>query len=122
MEPVQHGIDYLEFQVRDMALTKAFYASAFAWRYTDYGPAYCEFDSGSLKGGFELVEAGAALRTGGALVVLWSGDLEASLTAVQEAISQHGGRLTREIFSFPGGRRFQFCDPNEHELAVWSQS
>ncbi len=26
----------------------------------------------------------------------------------------------REIFSFPGGRRFHFTDPGDHELAVWS--
>jgi hypothetical protein len=29
------------------------------------------------------------------------------------------GRIVREIFSFPGGRRFHFLDPNGNELAVW---
>jgi predicted enzyme related to lactoylglutathione lyase len=31
-----------------------------------------------------------------------------------------GGKITREIFAFPGGRRFHFKDPAGNELAVWS--
>jgi len=31
-----------------------------------------------------------------------------------------GGRITRDVFSFPGGRRFHFTDPAGNELAVWS--
>jgi predicted enzyme related to lactoylglutathione lyase len=31
-----------------------------------------------------------------------------------------GGRITQEIFEFPGGRRFHVTDPNGNELAVWS--
>ena len=30
------------------------------------------------------------------------------------------GKITREIFAFPGGRRFHFKDPAGNELAVWS--
>jgi predicted enzyme related to lactoylglutathione lyase len=26
----------------------------------------------------------------------------------------------KEIFSFPGGRRFHFTDPSGNELSVWS--
>jgi predicted enzyme related to lactoylglutathione lyase len=29
-------------------------------------------------------------------------------------------KITREVFSFPGGRRFHFEDPAGNELAVWS--
>lgn len=28
---------------------------------------------------------------------------------------------SREIFSFPGGRRFHFGDADGYELAVWSK-
>jgi len=49
-------------------------------------------------------------------VIRYSNDLEASFQAVGDA----GGRVTKEIFSFPGGRRFQFLDPAGNELAVWS--
>jgi predicted enzyme related to lactoylglutathione lyase len=31
-----------------------------------------------------------------------------------------GGEIIRPIFSFPGGRRFHFIDPNGNEFAVWS--
>jgi hypothetical protein len=28
--------------------------------------------------------------------------------------------ISKEIFEFPGGRRFEFTDPSGNELAVWS--
>jgi uncharacterized protein len=31
-------------------------------------------------------------------------------------------RIVKAIFSFPGGRRFHFTDPNGNELAVWSDA
>lgn len=52
-------IDYVEFNVADIAAAKAFYGSAFGWRFTDYGPNYCEFDDGRLKGGFTDFRTGA---------------------------------------------------------------
>jgi hypothetical protein len=33
-----------------------------------------------------------------------------------------GGTIAKPIFSFPGGRRFHFCDPAGNELAVWSDT
>jgi predicted enzyme related to lactoylglutathione lyase len=33
-----------------------------------------------------------------------------------------GGKISKAIFSFPGGSRFHFTDPNGNELAVWSES
>lgn len=45
-------IDYLEFIVRDIARTKAFYGSAFGWSFTDYGPNYTSFFDGRFAGGF----------------------------------------------------------------------
>ena len=35
-----HAIDYIEITVRDVGLAKAFYTSAFGWRFSDYGPDY----------------------------------------------------------------------------------
>jgi hypothetical protein len=58
------------------------------------------------------------LRAGGPLVILYSKDLEKTLRAVREA----GGKIVREPFAFPGGRRFQFTDPSGNELGVWSQA
>ena len=49
-------------------------------------------------------------------MVLYSTALEDSLAQVEQA----GGHITKPIFAFPGGRRFQFTDPDGYELAVWS--
>jgi predicted enzyme related to lactoylglutathione lyase len=39
---------------------------------------------------------------------------------MQTKIQAAGGAIVKEIFSFPGGRRFHFTDPAGNELAVWS--
>lgn len=106
-------IDYIEFRSIDIAATKQFYGQAFGWRFDDYGPDYTAFEDGQLNGGFEKADP---ITPGGALVVLYASDLEATEAKVTEA----GGRIVRETFSFPGGRRFHFSDPSGNELAVWS--
>ena len=45
-------IDYVELPGGDLPATKEFYASAFGWRFTDYGPAYASIDGAGLDGGF----------------------------------------------------------------------
>ena len=35
-------------------------------------------------------------------------------------IEAAGGSIIRPVFSFPGGRRFHFTDPNGNEYAAWS--
>ena len=35
-------------------------------------------------------------------------------------IEKAGGSILKAIFSFPGGRRFHFSDPNGNEYAVWT--
>ena len=110
--PNDRRIDYVEFGVQDIARAKAFYGEAFGWRFTDYGPGYCEFDDGRLKGGFTTL---SPVTLGGALIVLYGDDLPVLVEAVEKA----GGRITKPIFDFPGGRRFQFADPDGYELAVW---
>ena len=112
---VHHGIDYIEFSVTDMAKAKQFYGTAFGWQFTDYGPEYCGIQRGDGEaGGFALAEQ---VTGGGPLVILYSRDLEDTLARVRDA----GGRISEEIFAFPGGRRFHFADPSGNELAVWSE-
>jgi len=104
-------IDYVEFPGTDLPRTKTFYEAAFGWSFVDYGPDYAAFEGQGTDGGFNAADA-----TSAPLVVLYADDLEAMLTKVEAA----GGVITREIQSFPGGRRFHFRDPSENELAVWS--
>ena len=108
-------IDYVELNVADIERAKAFYGSAFGWRFTDYGSEYCEFSDGRLTGGFNATEP---VRTpGGPLVILYADDLEAT----QSRVSTCGGIILQPIYGFPGGRRFHFADPDGYEWAVWSK-
>lgn len=108
----KNRIDYIEFNVGDIARSKAFYGAAFGWTFTDYGPTYCEFDDGQRKGGFT---SDTAPQPGGPLVVLYADELE----LVLERVVALGASISKPIFSFPGGQRFQFIDPDGYELAVW---
>ena len=106
-------IDYIEVPASDIEKTKTFYHSVFGWEFTDYGPDYTSFHDGRMAGGFSKdLPAGK-----GVLLVLYSSDLD----AIQQNILAAGGRIVKDTFSFPGGRRFHFSDPNGNELAVWSE-
>lgn len=106
-----HKIDYVEWPATALPETKAFYGQAFGWSFIDYDPTYAALAEAGLDGGFDA-DAGPVKP----LVILYSDDLEASRDAVRAA----GGQLSKDIFSFPGGRRFQFTDPSGNELGVWS--
>ena len=93
--------------------TKNFYTAVFGWSFTDYGDTYSSFADGRITGGFT---SDTPVVPGGALVVMYAVDLE----AIETSVIEHGGKVVKEIFSFPGGRRFHFADPSGNELAVWS--
>ncbi len=106
-------IDNIEFNVADIERSKTFYGSAFGWTFTDYGPTYTEFSDGRLLGGFTT---GEPVKPGGPLVILYATDL----ADTQRRLEAAGATISRPVFSFPGGRRFHFIDPDGYELAVWS--
>jgi predicted enzyme related to lactoylglutathione lyase len=107
-------VDYVEYNVADIARAKQFYGDAFGWTFTDYSDSYCEFYDGRLRGG--LTTQGPR-NSGGPLIVLYAKNLEEVLARVEKA----GGVISRPTFSYPGGRRFQFTDPDGYELGVWSE-
>ena len=109
-------INYIELPASDIEKAKEFYGNTFGWTFEDYGPDYCAFNDGSNDGGFYHSPMHSDSGSGAALVVLFAEDLEVVLTQVTE----NGGTILKSIFSFPGGRRFHFQDPNQNELAVWS--
>ena len=92
---------------------KRFYGDIFGWEFIDYGPEYASFNEGRLDGGFR---SESSVQRGGLLIVFFSTDLE----LVRENIKSAGGKIVKDIFEFPGGRRFHFTDPSGNELAVWS--
>ncbi|HXG99481.1 MAG TPA: VOC family protein [Sphingomicrobium sp.] len=109
-------IDYVELpSATAHELTRAFYAAAFGWTFTNYGPDYSATTSGDVDLGLEGSREDALSAP---LAVIHVGDLEAALDAVCKA----NGIIARPIYSFPGGRRFHFIDPGGNELAVWSDA
>lgn len=107
--------NYLELPVTDLPAARAFYATAFGWSFTDFGPDYSSTMSGDTDLG---LNGDAAQQTAALLPVIQVEDLEAA----EEAVWGAGGTVTLPIFSFPGGRRFHFRDPAGHELAVMQVS
>lgn len=110
-------INYLEMPSRNLEATKQFFSDAFDWSFVDYGPEYVAIVDAGLDGGFFKSDKVATTENGSILVVFYSSELENTFEKVKNA----GGQIIQDIFSFPGGRRFHFTDPNGNEYAVWSE-
>lgn len=121
MSPIHHSLNYVELTVNDLAAAKAFYQSAFAWEFNDYGPSYAGIrgsDGAEVGGIFESAEDQPEhVGTPSPFVILFSNDLDESLRGIVEA----GGRILQAPYDFPGGRRLHFADPSGNELGVWAE-
>jgi predicted enzyme related to lactoylglutathione lyase len=106
-------INYIEFKASNLEEIKTFYSKCFHWSFTDYGPNYIAFSESGLEGGFEKSDAEIV---NGVLVILYHEDLN----LIKNNVIQNGGIVSKDIFSFPGGKRFHFLDPAGNELAIWS--
>ncbi|MGB0925457.1 MAG: VOC family protein [Minisyncoccia bacterium] len=104
-------INYIEFYTTDIVKTKKFYSEVFGWEFTDYGPTYASFHDAGIDGGMEQVPQ---ITPGGALIVLH----HENLSEIREKIINAGGKITIDIFDFPGGSRFQFTDGYSTEIAI----
>lgn len=109
-------INYVEIPAKDIEVTKAFFTRIFGWSFIDYGPEYTAFSNEGIDGGFFQSNLSVSTENGSALIVFYSKDLEQTQAKIKDA----GGSIIKPIFSFPGGRRFHFGDPNGNEYAVWS--
>jgi len=105
----KNKIAYLELPSTDVSMLKAFYGPLFGWSFHDYGETYAAFSDSGLDGGFNAENGTAA-----PLAVIETDEIETMEAKVREA----GGTITTPTFSYPGGRRFHFLDPNGNELAV----
>lgn len=110
-------INYIEMPSGNLERTKAFFSTVFDWSFVDYGPDYAAIENAGIDGGFYQSDKMALTSQGSVLVVLYSAALEETLDKVLAA----GGKILKDIFPFPGGRRFHFADPNGNEYAVWSE-
>lgn len=107
---ISKTIDYVEIPSRE------FFTALLGWKFTDYGPAYTSFADGRLTGGFYKSKKISLTRNGGTLPVIYMKKLE---KAQADAV-RLGAKLTKKIYSFPGGRRFEFTEPGGSEFAIWS--
>jgi len=108
-------IDLIEFPVKSIGqlkLTKEFFTNVFNWKYADWGDNYSD-TSGSGTNSSINADDGARMP----LTVIYSDDLEKT----KELAVKNSGKIIVDTYSFPGGRRFHFTEPNGNELAVWSQ-
>ena len=113
MSQKNNHINYIEFKAQNLETTKTFYSKVFGWVFTDYGPTYIAFSESGLEGGFEKTDKPIV---NGVLVVLYHENLD----VIKHKIISSGGKISKDIFSFPGGKRFHFSDPSGNELAIWS--
>lgn len=102
--------NYIELSAPDLVASRSFYENALGFAFTAYGDTYAAVEGGP-------VEIGLAAGTDPAvpLPTFETDDLDRAHASVVAA----GGRITREPFTFPGGRRFQFLDPGDNELAIY---
>ncbi len=111
-------IDYVELPARDLDSVKRFFKTVFDFEFTDFGDEYTAFSKRGVEGGFYKSHLHSSTDNGASLVVFYSNDL----IATKEKIIVAGGTIIKDIFSFPGGKRFHFTDPCLNEYAVWSDN
>lgn len=112
----QNKIDLIEFpaeSIKDISAAKNFYANVFGWNFQDLDEDYIDTKSSGVACGFN---ADPSHRPSKPLVVVYSEDIESS----KQKVVSSGGKITKDIFSFPGGKRFHFTDLAGNELAAWS--
>lgn len=110
-------INFIELPILSpglLAPVKAFYSQVFGRSYQDWGKDYSDTTDSGIGSG---LNADPAHQSHAPLPVLYTHDLERK----RQEILTAGGVITREIFSFPGGRRFHFKDLAGNELALWSE-
>jgi predicted enzyme related to lactoylglutathione lyase len=109
-------INYIELPAKNIKANKDFFTKVFDWKFTDFGNEYSSFSDGIIDGGFYKSEQSSSTLNGAALIVFYSSNLEQT----KEKIEKSDGKIVKDIFDFPGGKRFQFNDPNGNEFGVWS--
>ncbi len=83
MANLNHAINYIEFPLTDVTVTKQFYGAVSGWSFQDFGPDYIGFSGAGLNGGFSR-ENNASADGRGVLVVLFADDLEATERKVRD--------------------------------------
>ena len=112
-----HQIDLVEFRAQsktELKVLTSFYNRVFSWEYKNWGEEYSDTNDSGMTSAIDLAEESSKNMT---LTVVYSENLDTTKEVVIEA----GGKITQDIYDFPGGKRFHFTDPAGNELAIWSE-
>ena len=108
----KYTIDYFEIPVPSAKRSSAFFSEAFGFGAQAYGEDYIEVRGAGLLGG---LNADPADRSTEPLIGIRTDDIEAA----EKAIVAAGGKITKPIYAFPGGKRMFFTEPTGSELMVY---
>lgn len=106
---------FVELPFDATAPAKKIYAKVFNFLMTDFRPTYSCTTTGNVDIG---IQADANETSRSPLLVMQVDSLE----NIKTLVHQSGGTITKEIFSFPGGRGFHFRGPSGNELAAMQVS
>ena len=108
-------VDYIEFPAKSMKelnAVKDFFTRVFGWSCQQWGDDYADTKGSGVGSGINAKDSATA-----SLPVIYVADIQATYNEVKVT----GAPVTKEIFDFPGGKRFHFQDPAGNELAAWSE-
>ncbi|MGB2680799.1 MAG: VOC family protein [Candidatus Competibacter sp.] len=106
----------LNFQLKTLKISKApnySLSPVYEWTYKSWGDDYADTQDRGISSGINLDSENRPTHP---FAIIYIDNLE----VISDKIEMASGTITKEIFSFPGGRRFHFKDPVNNELAVWS--
>ena len=84
-----------------------FFEAKLGWSFEWFGPDFVAFHGARLEGSIYRADTASQSADGGALIVFYSRDLEAS----EALILSHEASIIKPIFDLLGGCRFQFAEP-----------
>ncbi len=93
-----------------------FFEAKLGWSFEWFGLDYVAFQGAGLEGGIYRADMASRSADGGALIVFYSPELEAS----EALVLSHGANFIKPVFGCPGGCRLQFAEPTGNEFAFWS--
>ncbi|MHC4976961.1 MAG: VOC family protein [Planctomycetota bacterium] len=114
-EYTDRHMNYVEFRVESadaLSTTRDFFSEAFGWSFQMWGETYTDSHDAGTSIGVTLGESGAKPPMPG----IYVDDIDSAF----ERVSNAGATITKPIFEFPGGRRFQFREPSGNEIAVFT--
>ncbi|NQY20716.1 MAG: VOC family protein [Campylobacteraceae bacterium] len=108
-------VNYIEMASKDLIKTRVFFEKVFSWKFTNFSDEYIAFYNEGIDGGF--YQKKDDIKNNSILLVLLSNNL----TDSKKRVKKENGIINKDIFSFPGGKRFHFIEPGGNEFSIWQK-